>query len=69
MQPRDNVPTVQGSIEEALCTLLQVPREKLGVMAAGRTDRGVHAKGQVHVKEPDWPRCLIYALFKRTKGH
>ena len=27
--------------------LLQVPREKLGIMAAGRTDRGVHAKGQV----------------------
>jgi len=47
LQPQPHVATVQRSIEAALCVLLQVPREKLGVMSAGRTDSGVHAKGQV----------------------
>jgi tRNA pseudouridine38-40 synthase len=36
--------TVQGEVERALSTLL---REPVGVTAAGRTDRGVHAWGQV----------------------
>jgi tRNA pseudouridine38-40 synthase len=36
--------TVQGEVERALTTLL---REPVGVTAAGRTDRGVHAWGQV----------------------
>ena len=36
--------TVQGEVERALSTLLRRPVE---VMAAGRTDRGVHAWGQV----------------------
>jgi len=36
--------TVQGEVERALSTLLRAPVE---VTAAGRTDRGVHAWGQV----------------------
>jgi tRNA pseudouridine38-40 synthase len=36
--------TVQGEVERALTTLLRAPVE---VTAAGRTDRGVHAWGQV----------------------
>jgi tRNA pseudouridine38-40 synthase len=37
-------PTVQGVLEQALATLL---REPVRARAAGRTDAGVHAKGQV----------------------
>jgi tRNA pseudouridine38-40 synthase len=36
--------TVQGEVERALATLLHAP---VAVTAAGRTDRGVHAWGQV----------------------
>lgn len=38
------LPTIQGEIEKALWRLTG---EKIRVMAAGRTDAGVHAKGQV----------------------
>ncbi len=36
--------TIQGTIEEALLKILQ---EKVNIVAAGRTDSGVHAVGQV----------------------
>lgn len=43
-QAQSAVPTVQGEIERALAILA---RSDLRTVAAGRTDRGVHARGQV----------------------
>ena len=37
--------TVQGDVESALATILRVP--EVSVVCAGRTDTGVHARGQV----------------------
>ncbi|KAI8477440.1 MAG: pseudouridine synthase [Monoraphidium minutum] len=45
LQPR--APTVQMHIERALTTVLREDRVPLSVSAAGRTDAGVHAAGQV----------------------
>jgi tRNA pseudouridine38-40 synthase len=43
--------TIQGEITHALGTLLRVP---IKVVGAGRTDAGVHARGQVaHIDVPD----------------
>ncbi len=44
-----HVPTVQHAVEHALSVVLREPRTKLGVSAAGRTDAGVHAAGQVRL--------------------
>jgi tRNA pseudouridine38-40 synthase len=51
------VRTVQGVLEQALATLLREPVE---LTVAGRTDRGVHARGQVasHAGEPAPARAL-----------
>ena len=43
--------TVQGTLEAALATLLRVPA--VAVVCAGRTDTGVHARGQVTHLEVD----------------
>lgn len=43
-QIQDNVPTIQGEIEQALRRLTG---ERIRIAAASRTDVGVHARGQV----------------------
>jgi len=53
-QAQAELPSVQGSIERAV---LGFSGQALRIIAAGRTDTGVHATGQVvHVDlEKDWP--------------
>lgn len=50
-QRQANAPTVQAALEAALS---QVTREEIGVLAAGRTDAGVHAVGQVVAVDTKW---------------
>jgi tRNA pseudouridine38-40 synthase len=54
-QRQADVPTVQGALEEALA---QVAQETVTVLAAGRTDAGVHAIGQVIVFDVPWRHGL-----------
>lgn len=61
-QRQDNGPSVQGAIEKAI---LSMSGETITLKAAGRTDSGVHAYGQVcHVDlSRDWkPETLANAL-------
>lgn len=43
-QIQDNAPTIQGEIEKALTVIYKKP---VRITGAGRTDAGVHARGQV----------------------
>lgn len=43
-QKNSNLPTVQGELEKSLKIIL---REEVKIIAAGRTDAGVHARGMV----------------------
>jgi tRNA pseudouridine38-40 synthase len=44
-QVQDNAPSIQGTLEEAIRRMANDPTARL--RAAGRTDAGVHARGQV----------------------
>lgn len=47
-------PSVQGTLEDALCRVLRCGAGDIAVVVAGRTDAGVHATGQVcHVDVSD----------------
>lgn len=39
--------TVQGELESALALMLRVPADQINLTVGGRTDAGVHARGQV----------------------
>lgn len=50
-QRQANAPTIQGTFENALKKLIW---DGPSILAAGRTDAGVHAKGQVLAFDLDW---------------
>lgn len=65
VQSADKGPTVQGALEAAITRVAGQPDRSIRVEAAGRTDAGVHATGQVvnfHTEarhEPEiWRRAL-----------
>lgn len=60
VQPRS--PSIQGTIENALSTLLRAPHRIIG---SGRTDAGVHARGQVAHFTTDCacnPKQILHSL-------
>ena len=57
--------TVQGDLEAALATVLRVP--EVSTVCAGRTDTGVHARGQVvHLDVDAMPDLAL--LVRRLNG-
>jgi tRNA pseudouridine38-40 synthase len=54
-QWQKNAPTIQAELEKALERLTQRPTR---IVAAGRTDAGVHARGQVIAFDPTWRHGL-----------
>ncbi len=70
-QRQDNFPSVQQAIEEAMAKFAQHP---VTVFAAGRTDAGVHATGQVvHVDlEREWKPAKVQEATNgllKVEGH
>jgi tRNA pseudouridine38-40 synthase len=55
-QVQPNGPSIQAEVERALATLTKAPRR---VTAAGRTDAGVHARGQVVSFPEERPLPLV----------
>ncbi|MGJ3240590.1 MAG: tRNA pseudouridine(38-40) synthase TruA [Anaerolineae bacterium] len=61
-QIQPDLPTVQGTLEDAL---MQIFKQPTRVDAAGRTDTGVHASGQVIAFDAEWKhgtRALLRAI-------
>jgi tRNA pseudouridine38-40 synthase len=59
--------TVQGDLEAALATVLRLP--EVSTVCAGRTDTGVHARGQVaHVDVGVLPDPERFLLARRLNG-
>jgi tRNA pseudouridine38-40 synthase len=61
-QFQTNAPTIQGDIERALA---KITGEKIRIVGAGRTDAGVHARGQTisfGTRSTLPPRTLVRAL-------
>src|SRR5204863_376289 len=61
-QVQPGLPTIQAEVQAAIRQIIQTP---IPVIAAGRTDAGVHALGQVvgftastALSEDDWLRAL-----------
>ncbi|HIC93539.1 MAG TPA: tRNA pseudouridine(38-40) synthase TruA, partial [Anaerolineae bacterium] len=54
-QIQKNKRTIQGEIERALT---KVTQEEIRIVGAGRTDAGVHARGQVIAFRTTWRRSL-----------
>ena len=54
-QRQVNAPTVQAALEAALA---QITQEEVTVVAAGRTDAGVHAAGQTIAFDTAWRHGL-----------
>ncbi len=58
-QRQANKPTVQSVVEDAL---RQIGWQGVSILAAGRTDRGVHASGQVIAFDLQWGHTLPVLL-------
>lgn len=64
-QKQDHMPSVQQTIEQAIFELAQ---EETTVWCAGRTDSGVHARGQVAHVDIEKPRTIL-AIMKGLNFH
>jgi tRNA pseudouridine38-40 synthase len=62
-QIQKSQPTIQAEIEKALAVIF---KKKIGIVGAGRTDSGVHARGQTaHFDAPD---CDLNKLQRSLNG-
>lgn len=59
--------TVQGEIEAALAVLLRCEASEVGLTVAGRTDAGVHARGQVAHLDVDDTRLATWSGKRRAR--
>jgi tRNA pseudouridine38-40 synthase len=67
-QEQPDRPTIQGEMERALA---RVTREEAKIVGAGRTDAGVHARGQVVHFVTGWKRSLdeLHRAFNAILPH
>jgi tRNA pseudouridine38-40 synthase len=66
-QRQDDVPTIQGEVEKAITKFCQ---QEIKITGAGRTDAGVHARGQVAHFDLDYPRGITgFELAKAINAH